>query len=153
MLTIKEISEKFNISKSTLYGWEKERCEIFDYLQRADEKYEDLRDITIILDKFSQTIQGEFFIEEIEFLLLLDLKISDIKYIENLHNLYSHSIIKDIKEKSDFVMPIYGKLERLNLIEKYIFTKRYKELIPKLAKTKEEKQGLIKHYFKPFLIE
>ena len=48
-------------------------------------------------------------------------------------------------------MPIYGKLERLNLVEKYIFAKRYKELVPKLAKTKEEKQGLIKHYFKSFL--
>ncbi|MDX9742938.1 MAG: helix-turn-helix domain-containing protein [Arcobacteraceae bacterium] len=152
MLTIKEISEKFNISKSTLYGWEKERSEIFDYLQRADEKYEDLRDITIILDKFAQNIDGEFTLEELEFIIALDLKISDISHIENLQDFYSSFIIKDIKEKSAFVMPIYGKLERLNLVEKYIFAKRYKELVPKLAKTKEDKQGLIKHYFKPFLV-
>ena len=35
MLTIKEISEKFNISKSTLYGWEADRPELFQYLQNA----------------------------------------------------------------------------------------------------------------------
>ncbi len=153
MLTIKEISEKFNISKSTLYGWEADRPELFQYLQNASNNLEQLRELTIVLDKFSNNIRPSFELAEIEFLLSLELRIVDIEHIEYFHKLYSYQIIKDIKEKSDFVMPIYGKLERLNLIEKYIFTKRYKELIPKLAKTKEEKQGLIKHYFKPFLVD
>jgi len=47
---------------------------------------------------------------------------------------------------------IYQKLANLGLIEKYLFTKRYKDLQIKLPKTKEDKQGLIKHYFKSFLI-
>ena len=114
MLTIKEISEKFNISKSTLYGWEADRPELFTYLQSANHSLEQLRDITIILDKFAQNIDGEFTLEELEFLISLDLKISDISHIENLQDLYSSFIIKEIKEKSAFVMPIYGKLERLN---------------------------------------
>lgn len=141
MLTIKEISEKFNISKSTLYGWEADRPELFQYLQNASNNLEQLRELTIILDKFSNDIRPSFELAEIEFLLSLELRIVDIEHIEYFHKLYSYQIIKDIKEKSDFVMPIYGKLERLNLIEKYIFTKRYKELIPKLAKTKRRSKG------------
>ncbi len=152
MLTIKEISEKFNISKSTLYGWEKERTEIFHYLQHASSNYEQLRDLTILLDKYSKEIQPSFTYQEIEFLLELNFAFSNFEDIENIATKYSHEIIKEIKLKSEFVMPIYGKLEKLNLIEKYIFINRYKGIKPKIHKNKDEdKIGLIKHYFKPFL--
>ena len=152
MLTIKEISEKFNISKSTLYGWEKERAEIFTYLQRAGDKYEELRDVTILHERYSKEIVPLFALQEIEFLLSLQLRLLSIDDIENLPTLYSHAIIKDIKAKSSFVMPLYAKLEKLSLVEKYIFASRYKELQQKLPKTKEDKSAIIQHYFKPFII-
>ncbi|MBI3873621.1 MAG: hypothetical protein HY307_01155 [Arcobacter sp.] len=152
MLTIKEISEKFNIPKSTLYGWEKERTEIFSYLQNASSNSEQLRDLIILLDKYSKEIQPSFNYQEIEFLLALNFTFSSFEDIENISTKYSHEIIKEIKANSEFVMPIYGKLEKLNLIEKYIFTSRYKEIKSKNEKNKDEdKIGLIKHYFKPFI--
>jgi DNA-binding transcriptional MerR regulator len=151
MLTIKDISEKFNISKSTLYGWEKERPEIFAYLQRADDKYEELRDITIILQKHAKTIKATFELKEIEFIITLRLKINDAKDIEHLHLLYSQAIAHEIKQRAPFVMPIYTKIEQLNLVERYIFASNYKEILLKLPKIKEERTGLIEHYFKPFL--
>lgn len=152
MLSIKEISEKFNISKSTLYGWEKERPELFEYLQYAKSSYEELRDIKILLEHHTSSIKPSFESAEINFLVYLELKISQLDDIENLPTLYSHAIIKDIKAKSSFVMPLYGKLEKLSLVEKYIFASRYKELQQKLPKTKEDKSAIIQHYFKPFIV-
>lgn len=153
MLTIKEISQKFNISKSTLYGWEKERPEIFAYLQRADDKYEEFRELTILLDKYAKTITPVFEFKEIEFILGLGLYVSNVDNMENFHLLYSQAIVNHIKQKAAFVMPIYTKLERLNLIEKYIFVSSCKEMAAKLPKMKkEEHKGLIMHYFRAFIV-
>lgn len=153
MLTIKEISEKFNISKSTLYGWEKDRVEIFAYLQRADDKYEELRNLTIILEKYAKTITPVFEFKEIEFVLGLGLHIANVNSIENFHLLYSQAITNHIARRAAFVMPIYTKLEKLNLVERYIFANNYKEISGKLTKMKkEEHRGLIMHYFRAFLV-
>lgn len=153
MLTIKEIAQKFNISKSTLYGWEKERPEIFAYLQRADDKYEELRNLTIVLEKYAKTITPIFEFKEIEFILGLGLHVSSVDNIENFHILYSQAIVNHIKQKAAFVMPIYTKLERLNLMERYIFVSSYKEMAQKLPKMKkEEHKGLIMHYFRAFIV-
>lgn len=153
MLTIKEISQKFNISKSTLYGWEKERPEIFAYLQRADDKYEELRNLTILLEKYAKTITPVFEFKEIEFILGLEFHMSSVDAIENFHFLYSQAIVNHIKHKAAFVMPIYTKLEQLNLVERYIFMSSCKEIAQKLPKMKkEEHKGLIMHYFRGFLV-
>jgi len=153
MLTIKEISQKFNISKSTLYGWEKERPEIFAYLQRADDKYEEMRNLTILLEKYAKTITPAFEFKEIEFILGLGLRVLSVDNMENFHLLYSQASVNHIKQKAAFVMPIYTKLERLNLMERYIFASSYKEMAAKLPKMKkEEHKGLIMHYFRAFLV-
>ncbi|MDD2652231.1 MAG: helix-turn-helix domain-containing protein [Sulfurimonas sp.] len=153
MLSIKEISQKFNISKSTLYGWEKERPEIFAYLQRADYKYEELRNLVIVLEKYAKTITPAFEFKEIEFILGLGFHATNMNNIENLHIIYSQAIVNHIKQKAAFVMPIYTKLERLNLIERYIFVNSCKEIAAKLPKMKkEEHNGLIMHYFRTFII-
>ncbi len=154
MLTIKEISQKFNISKSTLYGWEKERPEIFAYLQRADDKYEELRNLTIMLEKYAKTITPAFEFKEIEFILGLGLRVGSVDAIENFHFLYSQAIVSHIKQRAAFVMPIYMKLEQLNLVERYIFISSCKEMTQKLPKMKkEEHKGLIVHYFRAFLLQ
>lgn len=153
MLTIKEISQKFNISKSTLYGWEKERPEIFAYLQRADDKYEEFRDLTILLEKYAKTITPVFEFKEVEFILELGLHRTNANTLENLHLIYSQAIVNHIKQRVAFVMPIYTKLEQLNLIERYIFVSSCKEMASKLPKMKkEEHKGLIMHYFRAFLV-
>ena len=150
MLTIKEMSEKFNIPKSTLYGWEKERKEVFNYLKNIDSGSEELRILKMMLDKYSKTIDNYFELKEIEFILSLKLKLDNVEDIENLHTIYSYGIINHIKELSTFVLGIYIKLEKLNLIEKYIFVDCYKNTKKKLEKNKNDKISILKHYFKPF---
>ena len=39
MLSNKEIIEKFDIPKSTLYGWKTERPKVYEYLATADEQF------------------------------------------------------------------------------------------------------------------
>ena len=72
-----------------------------------------------------------------------------MKNIENLHLTYINKSFKIEKESNEFILNIYKKLERLNLIEKYIFATRLKTVTNKIKK--EEKESLIKHYFKEFI--
>ena len=55
MLSIKEISEQFDISKSTLYDWKKERPKIYEYLANSDDQYEKYREVNILLESYIKT--------------------------------------------------------------------------------------------------
>lgn len=153
MLSNKEIIEKFDIPKSTLYGWKVERPKVYDYLANSDEQYEKYREINIFLETYIKTTQNitAFEYKEIEYIFALELELKDLKSIENLHLTYINASINKEKESSEFTLDIYKKLESLNLIEKYVFANRLKILVDKIKSKKEEKEELLRHYFKEFM--
>ena len=85
-----------------------------------------------------------------DYIFSLNLDLENLKNIENLHITYINQNFKIEKESDEFILNIYKKLERLNLIEKYIFANRLKTVGVKKIK-KDEKESLIKHYFKEFI--
>lgn len=146
MLKNKDILEKFEITKSTLYQWKISKPNLYQYLQNADNKYTDYRNLAIIVEKYSKEIQKDFLIEEIEFILSLHLIFSTPQEIEELHLLYATKI-----KNSSFTLGIFTKLQNLNLIEKYIFSERIQSLGKKQFISKEDKIELTRRYFKEFL--
>ena len=149
MLTIKQISERFDIPKSTLYGWEKERPKVFEYLQQSSSNQDILRELTIILEKYSKTINFSFSTEEIEYILKLNLE-NYLENIEKLHTIYIEQTSKELKENSEFILSIYQKIQNLNIIERYIFISRIKSIKKQKIKQNELKTT-INHYFREFL--
>jgi hypothetical protein len=154
MLSIKEMSEQFDISKSTLYDWKNDRPKIYDYLASSDDQYEKYREVNIFLETYIKTAQevSIFEYKEIEYIFTLGLILQNIKEIENLHLTYINTSMKREKESSEFMLDIYKKLENLNLIEKYIFANRLNTVSEKIKSKKDEKKELLEHYFKEFLI-
>ena len=149
MLTIKQISERFDIPKSTLYNWEKERPKVFEYLQQASSNQDILRELTIILEKYSKTINFSFSTEKIEYILKLNLE-NYLENIEKLHTIYIEQTSKELKENSEFILSIYQKIQNLNIIERYIFISRIKSIKKQKIKQNDLKIA-IKHYFREFL--
>lgn len=149
MLSIKQISDKFDIPKSTLYGWEKERTKVFNYLQQSSSNQDTLRELTIILEKYSKTIISDFSLEDIEFILNLNLE-NNLDDIEKLHTIYIEQTSKDLKQNSEFILGIYQKIQSLNVVERYIFISRIKSIKKQKIKQNELRTA-IKHYFKEFL--
>ena len=149
MLTVKQISEKFDIPKSTLYGWQKEKPKIFEYLRDSNSNQDILRDLIVILEKYSKTIKSTFSEDDILFILNLSLE-NFVNEIEKLHTIYIEQTAKELKENSEFVLSIYQKIQDLNLIERYIFILRIKNLRKEKIKQTDIKTA-IKHYFKEFL--
>lgn len=154
MLSIKKIAEKFDIPKTTLYGWKTERPKVYEYLANADDQFSKYRDVNILLEKYiqAQPSVALFEYKEIEYILKLEIENDKIEEIENMHLNFINSSIKAEKQSTTFSLDIYKKLETLNLIEKYIFVDNLKKVNPKIKIKKEEKESLIKHYFKNFII-
>jgi len=118
-------------------------------LLHSDSSNNELREITIILEKYSKTIKSQFEIEEVEFILDLDLE-NYLEEIERLHTIYIEQTSKDLKQNSELILTIYQKIQNLNIIERYIFISRIKSV--KKQKTKEKELKIaIKYYFKEFL--
>ena len=153
MLSNKEIIEKFDIPKSTLYGWKTERPKVYEYLATADEQFTKYREVNILLDRYIQTVPNiEIFeYKELEYILELKLENPKIEELDNFHLKFIEKSIKIEKEPKTFALNIYKKLETLNLIEKYILNERIKIVSEKIKTKKEEKESLIKHYLKEFL--
>ena len=149
MLTVKQISEKFDIPKSTLYGWQKEKPKIFEYLRDSNSNQDILRDLIVILEKYSKTIKSTFSEDDILFILNLSLE-NHVDEIEKIHTIYIEQTAKELQENSEFVLNIYQKIQDLNLIERYIFILRIKNLRKEKIKQTDIKTA-IKHYFKEFL--
>ena len=153
MLSNKEIIERFDIPKSTLYGWKTERPKVYEYLANADEQFSKYRDVNILLDRYIQSISNVSLFEykELEYILELKLENLKIEELDNFHLKFIEKSIKIEKEPKTFALNIYKKLENLNLIEKYILNERLKTVSEKIKTKKEEKESLIKHYLKEFL--
>jgi hypothetical protein len=153
MLSTKEIAEKFDIPKTTLYGWKTERPKVYDYLANADKQYEKYREVNIFLDAYIKTAKTKIFdFKEIEYIFDLDLHLKTIADIQDMHLIFINTSAKSIKENTAFTLDIYKKLETLNLIEKYIFCETLKLLAQKVKTKKEEKKELLTYYFKEFLV-
>jgi len=151
MLAIKEIVEKFEVSRATLHNWKTTKPKLYDYLRNYDGKNDEFRDMKIVMEKYICERVGEFEYAEIEFLLAVSLTFDNLEAIKNIQNIFIDATAKEIKSKAKAILDIFAKLERLNIIEKYIFVERYRAVKNQLKKTKEDKGDLVRYYFKPFL--
>lgn len=153
MSSIKEVTEKFEVSRATLHNWKTTKPNLYNYLKISDEQYEKYREVNIFLETYVKTAQNIniFEYKEIDYIFTLSLNLQDIKTIENLHLTYMNYCMKSEKKSSEFMLDIYKKLENLNLIEKYIFTKRLSTVSQKIKSNKDERKELLIHYFKEFL--
>ena len=153
MLSTKEITERFEVSRATLHNWKSTKPNLCNLLKTADEQFTKYREVNILLDRYIQTVPNiEIFeYKELEYILELKLENQKIEELDNFHLKFIEKSIKIEKEPKTFALNIYKKLENLNLIEKYILNERLKTVSEKIKTKKEEKESLIKHYLKEFL--
>jgi hypothetical protein len=148
MLSKKDITEQFEVTRTTLHNWKTTKPNLYQLLLNSDGSSSEIREVNIALEKYSKTIKSDFATAEIEFILELNLE-NYLEDIEKLHTIYIEQTLKEMKQNSEFVLGIYQKLQNLNIVERYIFISRIKSV--KKLKTKEDKISLIKHYFSHFL--
>ena len=151
MTTIKEITNKFEVTRGTFHNWKSTKPKLYDYLLNSDNQYEKYREVNIFLETYIKTATNISLLEykEIEYIVSLNLELKSLQEIENLHLTYINQSFKKEKEGGQFELNIYKKLESLNLIEKYIFSNRLKSIKKKIKK--DEKEQLLRYYFKEFL--
>ena len=96
MLSNKEIIEKFDIPKTTLYGWKTERPKVYEYLATADEQFTKYRDVNILLARYIQTVPNIALFEykELEYILQLNQENLKIEELENFHLKFIEKSIK-----------------------------------------------------------
>ncbi|OCL86442.1 hypothetical protein AAX26_01575 [Aliarcobacter thereius] len=149
MTSIKDIISKYEVTRATLHNWKTTKPNLYNLLLNPEDTNEKLRDINIVLEKYSKTIKSTFSEDDILFILNLSLE-NFVNDIEKLHTIYIEQTAKELKENSEFVLNIYQKIQDLNLIERYIFILRIKSLRKEKIKQTDIKTA-IKHYFKEFL--
>ena len=149
MTSIKNIISKYEVTRATLHNWKTTKPNLYNLLLNPEDTNEKLRDINIVLEKYSKTIKSTFSEDDILFILNLSLE-NFVNEIEKLHTIYIEQTAKELKENSEFVLAVYQKIQDLNLIERYIFILRIKSLRKEKIKQTDIKTA-IKHYFKEFL--
>ncbi len=149
MTSIKDIISKYEVTRATLHNWKTTKPNLYNLLLNPEDTNEKLRDINIVLEKYSKTIKSTFSEDDILFILNLSLE-NFVNEIEKLHTIYIEQTAKELKENSEFVLAVYQKIKDLNLIERYIFISRIKSLRKEKIKQTDIKTA-IKHYFKEFL--
>ena len=149
MTSIKDIVSKYEVTRATLHNWKTTKPNLYNLLLNPEDTNEKLRDVNIVLEKYSKTIKSTFSEDDILFILNLSLE-NFVNEIEKLHTIYIEQTAKELKENSEFVLAVYQKIQDLNLIERYIFISRIKSLRKEKIKQTDIKTA-IKHYFKEFL--
>ena len=149
MTSIKDIISKYEVTRATLHNWKTTKPNLYNLLLNPEDTNEKLRDINIVLEKYSKTIKSTFSEDDILFILNLSLE-NFVNEIEKLHTIYIEQTAKELKENSEFVLAVYQKIQDLNLIERYIFISRIKSLRKEKIKQTDIKTA-IKHYFQEFL--
>ena len=149
MTSIKDIISKYEVTRATLHNWKTTKPNLYNLLLNPEDTNEKLRDINIVLEKYSKTIKSTFSEDDILFILNLSLE-NFVNEIEKLHTIYIEQTAKELKENSEFVLAVYQKIQDLNLIERYIFISRIKSLRKEKIKQTDINTA-IKHYFKEFL--
>jgi len=124
MLTPKEISKLFEVQINTLYNWRRSKPKLYSYLQNADYNSKINNEINALLDYFSNTIQKEFTLKEIDFLILSDFELTSIDEVNEFQDYFIKANYKLLTTKHKFVLNIYDKLKELNVVEKYLLYKK-----------------------------
>lgn len=120
MTSIKDIVSKYEVTRATLHNWKTTKPNLYNLLLNPEDTNEKLRDINIVLEKYSKTIKSTFSEDDILFILNLSLE-NFVNEIEKLHTIYIEQTAKELKENSEFVLAVYQKIQDLNLIERDIF--------------------------------
>ncbi len=124
MLTPKEISKLFEVQINTLYNWRRSKPKLYSYLQNADYNSKINNEINALLDYFSNTIQKDFTLKEIDFLILSDFELTSIDEVNEFQDYFIKANYKLLTNKHKFVLNIYDKLKELNVVEKYLLYKK-----------------------------
>lgn len=150
MISIKDVISKYEVSRATLHNWKKSKPNLYSLLTNPEKSNEQLRDINIVLEKYSKTINPSFYIDEILFILDLSLE-NHLEDIEKLHTIYIEQSSIHLKNSSEFILQIYKKIEDLNIIERYVLLSRIKSLRKEKIKQTDINQA-VNHYFNEFLV-
>lgn len=153
-LSTKDVINRFEVTRATLHNWKTTKPNLYNLLKNSDTQFEKVREVNIFLDSYIKTAKKEIFtLEELNYIISLDLKLEGIKNIEQLELIYINTSTKIEKQSDAFSLDIYKKLESLNLIEKYIFCDRLKALEAKNKKAKKDEDiEWIQRYFREFLM-
>jgi hypothetical protein len=149
MLNNREISNRFEVQVNTLYNWQKSKPKLYAYLQHADYNKERNQEINVLLDYYAKkSINKDFSVEEIHYIINSDINPHTIEEIDNLHKIFITLEAKNLSIKSDFLLKIYDKFNTMNIIEKYIFYKKIYKIRDKETSYSKEK---IEQHFKEYL--
>ncbi|WP_321471577.1 hypothetical protein [Halarcobacter sp.] len=146
MLTPKEISQLFEVQVNTLYNWRKSKPKLYSYLQNADYNSKINNEINALLKYFSNTIQKDFTLKEIDFLIINDFELNSIEEVNEFQDYFIKANYKILPTKHKFVLNIYNKIKELNIVEKYLLYKK----VFKIRKFGDKDRAV---YFKEFLKE
>ncbi|QKF81950.1 hypothetical protein CRV08_01715 [Halarcobacter ebronensis] len=144
MLTPKEISLLFEVQINTLYNWRKSKPKLFAYLQNADYNSKINNEINALLDYFSNTIEKDFTLKEIDFLITSDFELNSIEEVNEFQDYFIKANYKMLPTKHKFVLEIYNKIKELNIVEKYLLYKK----VFKIRKFGDKNRA---EFFKEFL--
>lgn len=150
MLNNREISVRFEVQINTLYNWQKSKPKLYAYLQHADYNIEQNKEINVLLDYYAKSINKNFSVEEIHYIINSDINPHTIEEIDNLHKIFITLEARNLSIKSDFLLKIYDKFHTMNIIEKYIFYKKVYRIRDKENSYSKEK---IQLYFQEYLIK
>jgi hypothetical protein len=148
MLNNRKISEIFEVQLNTLYNWQKTKPKLFKYLQNSDYNYSINEEINILLDEYSQEFQKEFIEDEIKYLINSNLILNSIDDIKNIHKNFIECEYKNIVKNRDIILDIYDKINKMNLIEKYILYKKIYKVRENNYKTKYNIISFFKEFIK-----
>ena len=73
MYTKKEITEKYEVTRTTLHNWKTTKPILYNLLLNSDGSNNQVRELNIVLEKYSKTINCNFLLEEIEYILNFDI--------------------------------------------------------------------------------
>ena len=114
MLSTKEITERFEVSRATLHNWKSTKPNLCNLLQTADEQFSKYRDVNILLDRYIQTVQNiEIFeYKELEYILELKLENPKIEELDNFHLKFIENIVYSLFDthnniSQDFLVNYY----------------------------------------------
>ncbi len=147
MLNNRQISELYEVQINTLYNWKKSKPKLYKYLQNADYNKERNEEIHILLSEYSQLIQKNFLLKEVEFLINSSVELVTMDEVKTFEKVFIKHEYKEIPSQLEMVMAIYDKINALNIIEKYILYKK----IHKYRNKKEIITESISQMFQEFI--
>lgn len=146
MLTPKEICSLFEVQINTLYNWRKSKPKLYSYLQNADYNSKINNEINVLLEYFSKTIQKNFTLKEIDFLIVSDYELLSIEEVNDFQEYFIKANYKMLLTNHKLVLSIYDKIKNLNIVEKYLLYKK----IYKVRQVGDQNRA---EFFKEFLQE